>query len=45
MKWAQDAVHMGEATPVMVFIEKRERKRPFGGARRRWQYNINMDLK
>jgi hypothetical protein len=28
-----------------VFIEKQEGKRPFGGPSRRWQYNMNMDLK
>jgi hypothetical protein len=36
---------MGEGRVVYrVLVEKLEGKRPFGRPRRRWEYNIKMDL-
>jgi len=45
MRWVYDVARMGEETCVQGFIDKRKGKGIFGGSRRRWQYNMNKDLK
>ena len=45
MRWAGHVARMGEGRGVhRVLVKKPEGKRPFGRPRRRWEYNINMDL-
>jgi hypothetical protein len=45
MMWAGHVGKMGEKRNVYrLLVEKPERKRPLGGARRRWVDNIKMDL-
>ena len=45
MRWAGHLAHMGEGRGVYrVLVGKPEGKRPLGRPRRRWEYNIRMDL-
>jgi len=45
MSWAGHVAHMGEERRVYrVLVGKPEGKRPLGSLRRRWVYNIRMDL-
>ena len=45
MRWAGHVARMGEGRGVYrVLVGKPERKRPLGRPRRRWDYNIRMDL-
>ena len=45
MRWAGHVARMGEDRGVhRVLVGKRERKRPLGRPRRRWEDNIKMDL-
>jgi hypothetical protein len=45
MRWAGHVVPMGEDRGVhRVLAGKPEGKRPLGRPRRRWEYNIKMDL-
>ena len=45
MRWAGHVARMGEARGVhRVLVGKPEGKRPLGRPRRRWEYNIKMDL-
>ena len=45
MRWAGHVAHMGEGRDVYrVLVGKLEGKRPLGRPRRRWEYNLKMDL-
>jgi len=45
MRWAGHVAQMGEERGVYrVLVAKPEGKRPLGRPRRRWVYNIRMDL-
>ena len=45
MRWAGHVARMGERRGVYsVLVGKTEGKRPLGRLRRRWEYNIKMDL-
>ena len=45
MRWAGHVARMGERRGVYgVLVGKPEGKRPLGRPRRRWEYNIKMDL-
>jgi hypothetical protein len=45
MRWAGHVALMGEKRNVyMLLVGKPEGKRPLGRPRRRWIYNIKMDL-
>ena len=45
MRWAGHVARMGEERGVFMFlVGKPERKKPLGRPRRRWVYNIWMDL-
>ena len=45
MRWAGHAARVGEGRDVhRVLVGKPEGKRPSGRPRRRWEYNIKMDL-
>ena len=45
MRWAVHVARMGEGRSVhRVLVGKLEGKRPLGRPRRRWVYNIKMDL-
>jgi hypothetical protein len=45
MRWAGHVARMGERRGVYrVLVVKPEGKRLFGKPRRRWEYNIKMDL-
>ena len=45
MGWAGHVAHMGEEMGVYrVLVGKPEGRRPLGRPRRRWVYNIRMDL-
>jgi hypothetical protein len=45
MRWAGHVARMGEDRVVhRVLVGKTEGKRPLGRPRRRWEYNITMDL-
>ena len=45
MRWAGHVARMGEDRVVhRVLVGKPEGKRPLGRPRRRWKYNIKMDL-
>ena len=45
MRWAGHVAHMGEGRGVYrVLVGKPEGGRPLGSPRRRWDYNIKMDL-
>jgi hypothetical protein len=46
MRWAGHMARMGEERKVYkVLVGKPEGKRPFGKPRRRWEYEIRMDLR
>jgi hypothetical protein len=46
IRWAGLAVCMEEiSNSYKILTEKPERKIPLGRRRRRWEYNIKMDLK
>ena len=46
MRWAGHVARMGEGRGVhRVLVGKPEGKRPLGRPRRRWEYNIKMDLR
>jgi hypothetical protein len=45
MRWAGNVARMGEGRDVYrVLVGKPEGRRPVGRPRRRWEYNIRMDL-
>jgi hypothetical protein len=45
MRWAGHAACMGmNMIAYRIFVGKPKRKRPQGRSRRRWDYNIKMDL-
>jgi len=45
MRWAGHVARMGGKKGVYsVLVEKLERRRPMGRPRRRWVYNIRMEL-
>ena len=45
MRWATHVAHTGEERGVYrVLVGKPEGKRPLGRPRRRWVYNIRIDL-
>jgi hypothetical protein len=45
MRWAGHATHLVERRGVYrVLVGKPEGRRPLGRPRRRWDYNIKMDL-
>jgi len=46
MRWAGHVARMGEGRGVYrVLVGKPEGRRPLGRPRRRWEYNIKMDLR
>jgi hypothetical protein len=46
MRWAGHVVRMGEMrNEYRIFLGKPKGKRPLGRPRRRWEYNIKMDLR
>jgi hypothetical protein len=46
MKWAGDVTHMGEKWNAYgILVGKPEGKRPLGRIRRKWEDNINIDLR
>jgi hypothetical protein len=46
MRWAEHMARMGEGRGVYrVLVRRPEGKRPLGRPRRRWEDNINMDLR
>jgi hypothetical protein len=46
MRWVGHVARMGEGRGVYrVSVGKPEGKRPLGRPRRRWEYNINLDLR
>jgi len=46
MRWAGHVARMAEGRDVhRVLVGKPEGKRPLGRPRRRWEYNIKMDLR
>jgi len=46
MRWAGHVARMREGRGVhRVLVGKPEGKRPLGKSRRRWEYNIKMDLR
>jgi hypothetical protein len=45
MRWAGHVARLGEKrNAYRILVGKPERKRPLGRLRRRWVYNIRMDL-
>jgi hypothetical protein len=45
IRWAGRVARMGKGSGVYrVLVRKAEGKRPLGRPRRRWEYNIKMDL-
>ena len=45
MRWAEHVEHMEERTGLYrVLVWKSEGKRSLGRSRRRWEYNIKMDI-
>jgi 3-oxoacyl-ACP reductase-like protein len=45
MRWAEYVARLGERISVYrVLVGKPDEKRPLGRTRRRWEYNIKMDL-
>jgi hypothetical protein len=45
MRWAEHVAQVGEGRGVYrVLVGKPEEKRPLGRHRRRWEYNIKMNL-
>jgi hypothetical protein len=46
MRWVEHVARMGEGRDVYrVLVGRPEYKRPLGRPRRRWEDNINMDLR
>jgi hypothetical protein len=46
MRWAGHVAGMGEKrNAYMILVGKAEVKRPLGRPRRRWENNINMNLR
>jgi hypothetical protein len=46
MRWAGKVAHMGEVkSAYKILAGKPKRNRLIGRPRRRWEYNIKMDLK
>jgi hypothetical protein len=46
IRWAGYVARMGEGRGVFrVLVRRPEGKRPLGRPRRRWEYNIKMDLR
>ena len=46
MRWAEHALRIGKRRRVhRILVAKRETKRQLVRRRRRWKYNIKMDLK
>jgi hypothetical protein len=45
MRWRGHVARMGKRKACRGVMEKPERKRPQGRPRRRWEDNINMDLR
>jgi hypothetical protein len=46
MKWVGHVAHMGEGRGVyMVLVRRPEGKRPLGRPRRKWEDNIELDLR
>jgi hypothetical protein len=45
MRWAGHVARTGEGEECRDFLGKPEGKRPLGRSRRRWENNIQMDLK
>jgi hypothetical protein len=46
MRWAEHVARMGEERKLCkVLVGKPEGKRPLGRPRRRWEYEIRMDLR
>jgi hypothetical protein len=46
MRWAGHVAHIGEGRGAYrVLVGRHEGKRPLGRPRRRWEYNIKMDLR
>jgi hypothetical protein len=46
MRWAGHMVHMGEVRGAYnILVGRPEGRRPLGRPRRRWEYNIKMDLR
>jgi len=39
------STHGGYAKCIKILVRKPERKRPLGRPRRRWEFNIRMDLR
>jgi hypothetical protein len=45
LRWAGNVSRIGERKGIYrVLVGKPEEKRPLGRPRRRWEYNIKMDL-
>ena len=44
MRWARSTCGGGRRGVYRIFVRKPEGKRPLGRPRRRWEYNIKMDL-
>jgi hypothetical protein len=46
MRWAGHVARMGEGRGIYrVLVGRPESKRPLGRPRRRWEYNIKLDLR
>jgi hypothetical protein len=45
MRWVGHGARMGDEKVCKILVGKPEGKRPLGRLRRRWEYNIRMDLK
>jgi hypothetical protein len=46
MRWTGNVARMGQMRNTYnILIGKRERKRPLGRPRRRWEHNIKMNLR
>jgi hypothetical protein len=46
MRWAGHVAHMGEVRVAYnILVGRLEGRKPLGRPRRRWEYNIKMDLR
>ena len=45
MRWIDHVVRAGRRGVYTILVLKPEGKRPLGSLRRRWEYNIKIDLK
>jgi hypothetical protein len=46
LRWTRHVAPMGEGRVVYrILVGRHEGKRPLGGPRRRWEYNIKLDLR